>query len=88
MLGDAVEYVVTADPETLRFNDELLDLGAEKLSALLARGVRQRGDNIPDARACLKEPITDKLRDDLMRGIGIDLQLATEGPHRGKRVAR
>jgi hypothetical protein len=87
VLGDAGEDVVADNAETLGFDDELLDLAAEELGALFAGGVGTGGDDVADAGASFEEAVADQLRDDLVGGVGINLELAAEGANGGKGVA-
>ena len=87
VLGDAGEDVVAGDAETLGFNDEFLDLTAEELGALFAGGVGTGGDDIADAGTSLEQAIADELRDDLVGGVGVDLEFAAENPDGGEGIA-
>ena len=88
MLGDAGEDAVAGDAEALGFNDEFLDLAAEELGALFAGGVGEGGDDIADAGAGFEEAVADELGDDLVGGVGVDLEFAAKGADRGEGVAR
>ena len=87
MLGDAGEDVVASDAEALGFDDELLDLAAEELSALFAGGVGAGGDHVADAGTGFEKAVADELCDDLVGGVGVDLELAAEDADRGEGVS-
>ena len=88
VLGDAGEDVVAGDAEALGLDDELLDLAGEELGALPAGRVGTRGDDVADAGASLEEAVADELRDDLVGGVGIDLELAAQSADGGEGIAR
>jgi len=87
VLGDAGQNIFAVDAKTFRFDDELLDLAAEEFGAFFACGVRAGGDDVADAWPGFEKAVADKLRDDLVGGIGIDLEFAAEGTNRGEWVA-
>ncbi len=50
--------------------------------------LRHLRHNRPDPRTHLQKPFLNQVLDDLMRGIGMNLQLGGQRPHRGKRLSR
>lgn len=87
VLGDACEDVVADDAEALGFDDELLDLAGQELSAFFAGRVGARGDDVADTGAGFEKAVTDELRDDLVGGVGVDLEFAAEGADRREGLA-
>ena len=79
MAGDGGEHLFAADAEALGFYDELFDLVAEEVGALLAAGVGRHGDDGADAGAGFKQALADQVSDDLVCGVGIDLEFFAEG---------
>lgn len=86
MLGDGREDVIERDAETLGFDNQLLDLFAEELSALFARRLGERGDDGADSGKRFEEPFGDEMRDDFGRSVGIDFQIFAERADRGEGV--
>jgi hypothetical protein len=85
--GDGGEHLFAVDAEALGFDDEFFDLVAEELGALLAGRVGQRGDDGADAGAGFEQPLGDEVGDDLVRGVGVDLELLGQGADGGEGIA-
>ena len=85
--GECVEEIVVFDAEALGFYDQLFDLLAEELGALLAAGVGEGGDYGADAGMGFEQAFSDEVGDDLMGGGGVDLEVFAEGADGGDWVS-
>ena len=87
MGGDGVEHLFALDAEALGFDDELFDLVAKELGALFFGGVGEWSDDSADAGAGFEQALGDQVRDDLVRGVGIDLEVFGEDADRREGIA-
>ena len=81
MIGERFLHVVERNRQALGLDDELLDLVGEKVGALFACGVWKDRDDIADAWRRFEEAFADEVRDDLVGGVGVDLEFLREGSH-------
>jgi hypothetical protein len=87
VLGDGVKNVIQVDAETFGFHNELLEFVLEEIGFFgFSRG-GALGDKRSGTRMDLEKSGVDEARDDLVSGVGIDFEFATEDADRRKIVA-
>jgi len=78
-------HIVQIDRKAFGFNNQCFNLGSEKVGPLDSRRPRQFRDNGSNTGARFQQTVVQQLRDHLVRGVGIDLQLTRKHPDRGER---
>ena len=88
MVGDSFENVFAAQAEVLGLDPQLLALPLQQLTAGAQSGALRRGDHGADSGVRFEETFGKQRRDDLVRGVGVDVVFAAENSHRRKGVSR
>jgi hypothetical protein len=85
--GECFEEVAVFYAEAFGFDDQLFYLLAEELGALFATGVGEGRDYGADAGMGFEQAFGDEMGDDLVGGVGVDLEVFAEGADGGEWVS-
>ena len=84
---DGVDDVLQLDTDAQGFDDQLLDFVLQQPLAVAGAGRRPRGHDRADAGLHLEPAFLNQMLNDLVRRVGMDLQLGRERADRGKGLA-
>ena len=87
MNRDSVDEFFEFDAKFACLDHEFFNLAAQQLGAFGFGGFRGFGDDGANSSAVFQQAFSQQLRDDLVRGVGIDFEFFAERADGGERVA-
>ena len=87
MFGDPLVDLVQLEAEFLGLNDKLFQFPFEQVPPFGARRDRRIRNHGTQPGPHFEQPLVDQVRDDFVRGVGVDPQSLAQGANRRKRIA-